>query len=80
MKFKDYEVYWCRLCDCPSIGCHDKNCYGTYCNGGGCSKCHEDFKSFAMIASTIERKDCAEVHQDIKEFEILRKIFGDTSS
>lgn len=80
MKFKDHEVYWCRLCECPSISCHDENCYGTYCNGGGCSKCSSDFKEFGKIHSTIKRKDCSEPHQDIQNIELLRKIFGDTSS
>ena len=49
-----YRVKWCSLCERATIGCLDKNCHGSSCNGGGCPRCHDDFTDFNKCKIHIE--------------------------
>jgi hypothetical protein len=46
---REYEVYYCGLCQCFSIKCLENKCYGTSCNGGGCDICYNDFEEFTKL-------------------------------
>ena len=49
LEWCGYIVRFCDSCGCLTIGCHDPECMGAYCNGGSCQKCHQDFADFGLI-------------------------------
>ena len=55
VKWKNkYTVSWCSDCRTAIISCNEPSCGGSYCNGGGCKKCHDDFQEFGGYKTRVE--------------------------
>lgn len=67
-KWKNqFRLWWCDLCDTFSIGCTDKKCHGSSCNGMGCKECTEVHIDFNKNAKTNPKEYLNQEEQAVYE-------------
>jgi|APGre2960657505_1045072.scaffolds.fasta_scaffold249273_2 hypothetical protein len=59
MKYKDYPIKYCELCDALIIRC--ATCTGTTCNANSCDLCSKDFDEFEIWLKTQDEKALIEL-------------------
>jgi hypothetical protein len=84
VTIKPENWFWCDLCECVSYN-YECECHGSWCNAGGCDKCHElrmmlerlhDLNMFPSKEFALENNLRRFGSKEIPENALLRKIFG----